>query len=107
MGAPKSAWHLSPRDPRVNASFGCEYAGGRWQVAKYTEHPKGGDAAADVLAMSELSANGEVVSVPKWAAATALARLATEGLTMEVRSRADPFFRALELTDGSLNFGMA
>lgn len=101
-----SSWHLKPRVPGFNESYGCEYADGRWEVPVYSEHPWGGDAAADTLAMSAPGPD-EAFLVPQWSAATALARLATEGLTMEVRSHADPYLGALELTDGTLDFGMA
>lgn len=91
-----------------NSSYGCSFAEGQWEAPVYREHISGADVVAEVLSTLDLgsSFNGSVY-VPKHEAKVLLSRVAAESLTIEVRSHADPYLTALELTDGSLDFGMA
>lgn len=71
-------WVLARRDQHSNMSFGCDYFHGEWHVPKYYTVP----------------------------ASLAVGFVSFDNFTVEVRSSDDPYFTALELTNGSLDFGM-
>jgi len=79
-------WRLAPRVSGRNNSYGCgEYADGDWAVPVY-KPLRASHLPEDVLMLS-----GSVN---------------LKHLVVEVRSRADPFLTALEVTRGSLDFGL-
>mmetsp|Transcript_26415 Transcript_26415/g.48330 ORF Transcript_26415/g.48330 Transcript_26415/m.48330 type:complete len:413 (-) Transcript_26415:3-1241(-) len=75
-------WQLSQRVPGQNQSYGCHFIHGEWHWAKYE-------------------------AVPAAARHTAHHRKQPGPLVIEVRSARDPYLAALELTGGSLDFGMS
>mmetsp|Transcript_5323 Transcript_5323/g.11804 ORF Transcript_5323/g.11804 Transcript_5323/m.11804 type:complete len:418 (+) Transcript_5323:81-1334(+) len=74
-------WQLAPRVEERNTSFGCYYHQGDWQWAKY-----------------------EVVT-PKSTGPQTRPRREPGPFMIEVRSAADPFLAAAEITHGKLDFG--
>jgi len=80
------SWRLAQRTAGEGKSYGCTYKGGHWESVEYSTVPyvKGEEGTWQELQ------NGTVHF---------------EGLSIEVRSAADPLFVALELTRGSLDFG--
>lgn len=74
----RDGWKLATRDLQRNESFGCDYSHGQWVAARYQQVPA-------------MLAKGFV---------------RFDNLSIEVRSVDDPYFSALELTEGSLDFGM-
>jgi len=77
-------WELSPRISSQNKSYGCDYAGGNWDAAVYSIVPATwghlGTWNAGVVRFTELD--------------------------VQVVSSADPYLSVLELTGGTLTFGM-
>mmetsp|Transcript_48510 Transcript_48510/g.113561 ORF Transcript_48510/g.113561 Transcript_48510/m.113561 type:complete len:413 (+) Transcript_48510:50-1288(+) len=76
-------WKLAPRDPGNNQSYGCHFLKGEWHWAKY-----------------------EVVPPPR-THGRSHGHKQPGPLVIEVRSATDPYLAALELTGGSLDFGMS
>lgn len=70
-------WRLSPRSSASNMTYGCTYGRGAWEAASYQVVPAPFDSSVSF---------GD--------------------LLLAVRSRDDPYLRSLELTDGTLDFGM-
>eukprot|EP00928_Gymnodinium_smaydae_P045181 TRINITY_DN30150_c0_g2_i1.p1 TRINITY_DN30150_c0_g2~~TRINITY_DN30150_c0_g2_i1.p1 ORF type:complete len:422 (+),score=48.22 TRINITY_DN30150_c0_g2_i1:65-1267(+) len=101
-----SGWALSPRNAANNESFGCSYARGSWDSLVYKSAPRGSGLVEEIMNMDWEGTNDSAV-VPEYLLRNALAKVAAEGFTLEVRSHADPYLNALELTDGSLNFGLS
>lgn len=77
-----SRWQFAPRFSGDNSSYGCAYVGRNWTAARYKDFER--IALADV-------ANDHVNF---------------HDLEVVIRSEHDPFLKALELTDGTLDFGM-
>lgn len=71
-------WRFSPGVEGRNESYGCDYSYGKWTVPRYEKVPAS-------------HANGFV---------------SFENITIQVRSAEDPYIRALNLTNGALDFGM-
>jgi len=80
------SWRLAHRAAGENRSYGCTYKAGKWEAAEYTVVPvvRGQDGRWQELQNSTVH---------------------FDDFSVEVRSVADPYFVALELTRGSLNFG--
>lgn len=71
-------WTLAPRVIGVNTTYGCNYDKGQWTAPSYAAVPP---------AMRE-------------------GIIHFTDLEVHVRSHLDPYLRAMELTDGTLDFGM-
>jgi len=82
-----SGWQLARRIPDRNFSYGCTYRGekGKWEAAEYSTVP--------------IVRKGRFSLAPNESADF-------EDFTVEVRSAQDPWFQAIELTHGSMSFGM-
>jgi len=72
-------WQLAPRVPGQNKSYGCDYKASKWPAGVYSKV-----TAEDIENRAEHF----------------------DHLVLEVRSSDDPFFKALELTGGTLDFGI-
>lgn len=79
-----SSWQPAPKLSWLNASYGCDFASGEWAVAEYRP----------------LSVENNREGWPRGA-------VRIDDLTLEVRSHQDPYFSGLELTRGTLNFGLS
>jgi len=80
-------WQLAQRVEGRNTSYGCDFAGGAWLVPTYRYLP----------------VERPVSGLEQWPTGT----IDYKDLVLEVRSRSDPYLRALELTHGTLSFGMS
>lgn len=76
-GRSGGAWRLAPRSTASNLTYGCTYGRGTWEAPSY-----------------------QVVPAPF------VSSVSFGDLLLAVRSRDDPYLRSLELTDGTLDFGM-
>lgn len=77
-------WRLHHRNPALSMSYGCNYDSGNWRASRYEDTQK------------DLT----------WAGYLKRRSINFEDLVLEVRSSMDPYFYALELTQGVMNFGM-
>jgi len=84
-----SGWRLAPRVANRSTSYGCIYRGEhtKWEAAGYSTVP--------IIRFGE---NRQVLAPNESAE--------VEDFSVEVRSFHDPYFKALELTAGSMSFGM-
>lgn len=89
----KGRWQFAYRVPAQNSSYGCAYESGHWTATIYKEldlvpNDPSGEAARQGL-------HSAVVQM-----------VVFDDLEIVVRSVHDPFLKALEVTNGSLDFGM-
>jgi len=88
-----SAWQFAPRVASDSRSYGCTYKYGNWSATEYKDldhvpsDPSGEAKAHDV----------EVGVVQT---------LIFDDVSITLRSMHDPYLKALEVTEGSLDFGM-
>eukprot|EP00929_Paragymnodinium_shiwhaense_P000247 TRINITY_DN100499_c0_g1_i1.p1 TRINITY_DN100499_c0_g1~~TRINITY_DN100499_c0_g1_i1.p1 ORF type:complete len:445 (+),score=40.99 TRINITY_DN100499_c0_g1_i1:112-1446(+) len=87
-------------------SFGCNVLSNEWVVPSYAVLPDGGDPAAEILQLVQAANVTGAVDLGKVLSST-LANAVADNMIVEVRSSADPYLKALRLTDGSLDFGMS
>lgn len=80
-----TSWRFASRRLGANDSYGCEHRRGEWSIARYDTAP------------FPFSSSGEQL-VPHGG---------FEGLEIVLRSAHDPYLTALELTNGTLDFGMS
>mmetsp|Transcript_90875 Transcript_90875/g.282701 ORF Transcript_90875/g.282701 Transcript_90875/m.282701 type:complete len:394 (-) Transcript_90875:76-1257(-) len=86
--ANQSSWQLAARAQGRNASYGCDFAGGKWLVPVYRR--------LDID-------RGRQQEHEQWPSGA----VDFDDVVLEVRSRFDPYLTALELTHGTLRFGMS
>jgi len=86
-------WQFAYRVPNQNTSYGCEYEKGNWTATVYKEMdlvPTDPTSEA-----SEHGINNAIVQTVMF-----------DDLEIVVRSVHDPFLKAIEVTEGTLDFGM-
>jgi len=76
-----SQWQLAPRVPGKSASYGCEWEEGNWTAAIYKD-----------VELVPIDASAQVISF--------------KDIDIIIRSAHDPFLKAVEVTEGSLDFGL-
>mmetsp|Transcript_57336 Transcript_57336/g.167829 ORF Transcript_57336/g.167829 Transcript_57336/m.167829 type:complete len:381 (-) Transcript_57336:36-1178(-) len=81
------AWRPVPRVEGHNDSYGCDFASGAWAAPQYRPL-----SLANAHSWHETWPRGVVTF---------------NDIVWEVRSYMDPYFSAMELTNGTLNFGMS
>jgi len=89
----KGRWQFAYRVPAQNSSYGCAYESGHWTATIYKDldlvpNDPSGEAARQGLYSSSVQ------------------MVVFDDLEIVVRSVHDPFLKALEVTNGSLDFGM-
>uniref|UniRef100_A0A7S4Q5A1 Uncharacterized protein n=1 Tax=Alexandrium monilatum TaxID=311494 RepID=A0A7S4Q5A1_9DINO len=80
-------WSVARQDPARNDSLGCDFASGTWAIAQYRPLylPK----------------------TPDWGGDWPRGAIRFSDLVLEVRSNMDPYFSGVDLTRGTMNFGMS
>lgn len=80
-------WHVAHRVAGLNSSYGCDYAKGKWEAPVYKKVP--------------------IAATPGGRSTETRTLLNFNDLEVEVRSVHDPFLTAVEVTEGSLDFGLS
>jgi hypothetical protein len=88
-----SQWHLAHRVPRLISSYGCEFESGNWTATVYEDMHL---VPTDPTGISEEQGLNHAVSQA----------VVFDDLEIVVRSAFDPHLKAIEVTQGSLDFGM-
>jgi len=88
-----SGWRLAPRSAGHNSTYGCKFHGAHhiWEAVTYTSEPLHTPRKVYPHGRPFIHTN---------------ASTAFDDFSIEVRFADDPFFKAVELTAGTLQFGM-
>mmetsp|Transcript_127128 Transcript_127128/g.220348 ORF Transcript_127128/g.220348 Transcript_127128/m.220348 type:complete len:361 (-) Transcript_127128:67-1149(-) len=80
-------WHFAHRVAGLNTSYGCDYSKGNWSAPVYKKVP--------------------IAATPGGKSHETRTTLNFDDLEIEVRSVHDPYLKAVELTEGTLDFGLS
>lgn len=88
-----SRWQFAYRDPAQKASYGCVYKAGNWTPSAYAD--------LDLVPSDPTQDDSNGLNTPT------TQTVLFNDVELVVRSVHDPFLKAVEITEGSMDFGMS